>query len=145
MAAVTTATVPELLGKSEMADLFGVSPRTVDGWIERGWTPEPVGLNRHTVVWLRAVVADSDLARRFDLSIDHRPLPDGFDPDRDLVGVPYIAEALGVKERTVYRWRERGKLLEPDAVVTGASVLVWSRGRVDEWLAEIAACRQVAA
>lgn len=49
----------------------------------------------------------------------------------DLVGIKDIAERLGYQQGTVYKWRLRRRLPEPDFTV-GASP-AWRWHRIEEW------------
>jgi predicted DNA-binding transcriptional regulator AlpA len=49
----------------------------------------------------------------------------------DLVGVPEIAEMLGVSRPTVWRYIRRDDFPEPDAQVSGKRL--WKRVTVERW------------
>jgi predicted DNA-binding transcriptional regulator AlpA len=49
----------------------------------------------------------------------------------ELVGIPEVAELLGVKRETVDKWRRRGRLPEPGWVVGGSPV--WEAGEIRAW------------
>ena len=49
----------------------------------------------------------------------------------DLVGVPEIAEQLGVDRRTAWRYINRDDFPEPDAQVSGKRL--WKRAAVERW------------
>lgn len=56
------------------------------------------------------------------------PKPEKLPP---IVGAAEIAELLGTTLRTVYIWRQRGELPEPDAIVTRTPI--WLRSRIEAW------------
>jgi len=49
----------------------------------------------------------------------------------DLVGVPEIAEMLGVSRPSVWRYVRRDDFPEPDAQVSGKRL--WKRARIERW------------
>ena len=50
-----------------------------------------------------------------------------------VVSAKKIAEKLGVKTRTVYQWRHRGLLPDPDVSVSPA---LWRWSTVEQWAVE---------
>lgn len=62
----TTPTDPakaELLGVSEIAQIFGVHPATVSKWMQRGRLPEPLARLASGYVWNRAQIESVQLQR----------------------------------------------------------------------------------
>lgn len=51
-----------------------------------------------------------------------------------LVSYEEIAEMLGVKKATVWRWRSTGVIPEPDGTISGQPL--WQRERVIAWAFE---------
>jgi predicted DNA-binding transcriptional regulator AlpA len=49
----------------------------------------------------------------------------------DLVGVPEIAEMLGVHRQSVWRYVRRDDFPEPDAQVSGKRL--WKRSAIERW------------
>ncbi len=52
----------------------------------------------------------------------------------DLVGPNEIADMLGVKRQTVYVWRNRRLIPEPEWTVSGSPI--WQRKTVEKWAKE---------
>lgn len=52
----------------------------------------------------------------------------------DLVGTEEIAEVLQVERRTVNVWKQRGRLPEPYAVISGTPI--WLRDEIEAWARE---------
>lgn len=52
----------------------------------------------------------------------------------DLAGTEEIAELLHVERRTVNVWKQRGRLPDPYAVISGTPI--WLRDQIIEWATE---------
>ncbi len=129
-------TTTDLIGTDDVADICGVSGRTVEGWLiplhvkgrqlrEELLRPDAIVARRH--IWRRSTIESWDAAGR--PSMANGP----WSPSLDLVGVDDIAALKGVKRRTVLSWRGSDRLPEPDVVVSG--VLIWERTTIESWLA----------
>lgn len=55
------------------------------------------------------------------------------DPAR-LLGAGEVAELLMVERETVHQWRRRGRLPEPDIIISGRPA--WRRDRIEAWARE---------
>lgn len=51
--------------------------------------------------------------------------------DCDLVGTEEIADLLAVERRTVNVWKQRGRLPDPFATISGTPI--WLRGDIVAW------------
>lgn len=125
-----TETGPDLIGTDDVAEICGVSRRTVEDWLDRGWLhPEATIARRH--VWRRSTIETWNAADRPGMDL----LAGQVEP-LDVVGVDELAELRGVKRRTVLSWRGTPRLPEPDVVVSGT--LIWARSTIDRWLEQTA-------
>jgi predicted site-specific integrase-resolvase len=52
-------------------------------------------------------------------------------PDLDIVGVPEIADRLGVSRARVAKWAERGLLRPPEWYVAGSKLWQWENVEQD--------------
>lgn len=50
---------------------------------------------------------------------------------KDLISIDELANELGVCIRTIYNWRESGRMPEPTHLI--ARKLMWDRGAILEW------------
>ena len=128
--AAMTETETQLIGTDDVAEICGVSRRTVEDWLDRGWLrPEATIARRH--IWRRSTIETWNAADR-PAFLEHA----GDLPTLDVVGVDELAELRGVKRRTVLSWRGTDRLPEPDVTVSGT--LIWLRATIDRWLEQTA-------